>query len=309
MKENSVPHGQSSHSMPLSTAPPVPTQSVKSHPRSRARRIIAPPALSLRAIFGAIGELLHYRDLLYTLTLHRIRVRYKQSALGIAWAVLQPLALMLIYTVIFSIFTKIPTDGKPYPLLALGGLLPWTYVAAALTNSAMSLVTHTQLITKVYFPREILPVTYVIAAFVDFLIAAVLMGCMMIYYGQGLQLSALWALPIIALATVFATAFAFLLSATQVRFRDVGLAMPLVLQIWMFASPVVYPLSAVPERLRGWYVLNPMVGIVENFRRVILNQGDMDLQALAISAGFSILLLPLAYLYFKHVESTMADII
>jgi len=277
--------------------------------RSLKQRVIASPRLTLRSLSEEVGLIWQYRDLLYTLTLHRIRVRYKQSVLGIAWAVIQPLALMMIYTVIFSIFTKVKTDGTPYPLLALSGLLPWTYLSAAVTNAALALVNHTELITKVYFPREILPLTYVIAALVDFVIAAFILGCMMAYYHVAPTPLILWTIPIILLATMFATALAFLLSAIQVHFRDVGLAMPLVLQIWMFASPVVYPLSAVPMRFRSWYLLNPMAGVVESFRRAVLGQSGPEWSLLAPALIVSVLLLPLTYLIFKYVEATMADII
>ena len=172
-----------------------------------------------------------------------------------------------------------------------------------------SLVTHSQFVTKVYFPREILPVTYVAAALFDFFVASTLLAGLMIYYRVPLTLNALYAVPIILVLTCFALAMSFFLSATQVRIRDIGVAVPLLMQLWMFATPVIYPLASVPQRLRAYYELNPMVGIIENFRQVILRGGPPDLHSLAVSAAISVVLLFTFYIYFKHVEATMADII
>lgn len=250
-----------------------------------------------------------YRDLFYTLSVHRIKVRYKQSLLGLAWAILQPLSLMLIYTVIFSKIAKVPSEGAPYAVFAYAALLPWTFFSSALTNATSGLVNHSQLVTKVYFAREILPLTYVSAALFDFCVASSFLIALFFYYGVTLTVYALWAIPIMVLLTALATAFSLVFSVIQVRFRDVGVAMPLLLQLWMFAVPVVYPLSAVPVRLRGWYALNPLVGVIENFRRVMLQGIGPDFYSLGISALVAAVLLPAAYLYFKRVEATMADII
>jgi homopolymeric O-antigen transport system permease protein len=244
-----------------------------------------------------------------TLTIHRIKVRYKQSVLGLGWALLQPLSLMLVYTVIFSLFTKIPSEGIPYPLFVLGGLLPWIFFQTALSSSATGLVSHSQLITKVYFPREILPITYVLASFFDFLIACVILAAMMVWYQVRLTWEVLYAVPILLVATLFATGLALLFSAVQVRFRDIGIAMPLILQLWMFGTPVVYSYSVVPHHFRSVYLLNPLVGIVENFRRVVVLGIGPDLPLLLISTCAAIAILPVAYLFFKHREATMADII
>ena len=253
--------------------------------------------------------LFQYRNLLRTLTVHRISVRYKQSALGIAWAILQPLSLMLIYTVIFSVFTRVPVSNDvPYPIFVYSALLPWTFFSTALTNASNGLINHTQLITKVYFPREIIPLTYVIAALFDFLIASVIMVGLMAFYRMPLTPEALWTIPALFIGVVFSTALALIFSAVQVRFRDVGLAMPLLMQIWTFATPVVYPLSAVPLRYRTLYELNPMVGVIENFRRSLLHI-PLDMASLARSAFIALALLPLGYLFFKNREATMADIL
>jgi lipopolysaccharide transport system permease protein len=280
---------------------------IRAHPRPI--RIIRPVSFSPLDLLRELRELWQYRDLFYTLTVHRIKVRYKQSVLGLAWAILQPLSLMLIYTVIFSVIAKVPSEGAPYAIFAYAALLPWTFFSSSLTNATQSLVSHSQLVTKVYFAREILPLTYVSAALFDFAVASTFLIGLFIYYEVGITIYALWAIPIVLLIATLATAFSLFFSALQVWFRDVGVAMPLLLQIWMFATPVVYPLSAVPLWLRGFYALNPTVGVIENFRRVVLQGVAPDFYSLAISAIAAAILLPLAYLYFKRVEATMADVI
>jgi lipopolysaccharide transport system permease protein len=276
---------------------------------NRPIRIIRPPSFSPLTLLRELRGLWQYRDLFYTLSVHRIKVRYKQSLLGLAWAILQPVSLMLIYTVIFSVVAKVPSENVPYAIFAFAALLPWTFFSSTLTNATQGLVSHSQLVTKVYFAREILPLTYVSAALFDFAVASTFLMALFVYYGVKLTLYALWAIPILALLAMLATAFSLVFSVVQVRFRDVGVAMPLLLQIWMFASPVVYPLSAVPLRLRGWYALNPLVGVIENFRRVVLQGVAPDFYSLGVSTAFAVVVLPLAYLYFKKVEATMADII
>jgi lipopolysaccharide transport system permease protein len=277
----------------------------------RVKKIRA-TAFSPIGLLGHLKDLAQYTDLIYTLSQHRVRVRYKQSVLGITWAIMQPLSLMLIYTVIFSLVTRIDTGGSPYAIFVFVGLLPWTYFSNALTSGTNALTSHIHLITKVYFPREILPLTYVIAAFFDFIIAWIVLAMMMIYYGVPLSAPALYAIPIIFVMTMFVLAMALIFSATHVRFRDVGVGIPLLLQIWMFATPVVYPLSAVKSlspTLRFIYMLNPMVGVIENFRRVVLLGVSPDFQSLGVSTVISLFLFPIAYVYFKHVEATAADVI
>lgn len=277
--------------------------------KPRRVRVLRAPSFSPLGLLGDLRTLVQYRDLLLTLTLHRIKVRYKQSVLGIAWAIVQPLSLMLIYTLIFSYVARVETNGMPYAIFAYAALLPWTYFSTSVANATNSLVTNSELVTKVYFPREILPLSYVIAALCDFLIASSVMAGLMFYYRVPLTINALYSLPIIFVLTLFIMAMTLILSATQVRFRDIGVAVPLLLQLWMFATPVVYPLSAVPERFRALYVLNPMVGTVENFRRTILEGVAPDLYTLTLSAAISVALLIFSYIYFKHVEATVADLV
>lgn len=270
---------------------------------------IRPPSLSGINLFANLSKLPQYKDLIWTLSVHRIKVRYKQSVLGVFWAILQPISMMLIFTFIFSLIAKMPSEGAPYAIFAYTALLPWNYFSTGVSNGTNSLVRHAQFVTKVYFPREILPITYIVAALFDFGIASTLLGVLMIYYHIPLTINALYAVPIVAVLSCFALAMSFLFSATQVRFRDIGVAVPLLLQVWLFATPVIYPLSAVPARWRSFYLLNPMVGIIENFRQVILRGAAPESNSLLLSAAVSVILLVVSYLYFKQVEATMADFV
>jgi lipopolysaccharide transport system permease protein len=301
--------------MAVRTLPPEALDGAPINQKFRRGKVIRPPSFSPFGLVSGLVGLWEYRDLLYTLSVHRLKVRYKQSVLGVAWAVLQPLSLMLIYTVIFSYIARMPSDGAPYAIFAYAALLPWTTFATALGNATNGVVSHSGLITKVYFPREILPLSYVIAALVDFAIAAVVLAGLLFYYRIPLTLNVLYVVPLILTMLLFVLGVALFLSALQVRFRDVGVAMPLVLQIWMFATPIIYPLSAVtgstriPASMKFLYGLNPMVGIVENFRRVLLHSAPPDFSSFALAAGVALVLLPLTYTYFKQTEATMADVI
>ena len=287
--------------------------SFDSGPEARRPLItVGPPRFSPFAMASWFGRLLHYRDLLYTLTIHRVKVRYKQSVLGLAWAVLQPLMLMVIYTVIFSYIVKMPSDGTPYAIFAYAALLPWTSFSTALTTATGGVVSNSNLVSKVYFPREILPLSYVLSALVDLAIASVVMLGLLWHYHVTLTWSALYVFPIIFVMVLFTTAGGLFLGALNVRIRDIGVAMPLLLQLWMYATPVVYPMSALhklPPLLRTVYQINPMVGVVENFRRVLLQGAAPEWQSLGIATIISLICLPSAYVYFKHKEATMADII
>lgn len=256
-----------------------------------------------------LRELPAYRDLLYTLSAHRISVRYRQTALGIVWAILQPLCMMLIFTGVFSVLVRMPSDGLPYALFAYTALLPWNFFATALANGTTSLVSHTQLITRVYFPREILPLTYVIAAAFDFAIGCVVLIGLMSWYDVAISPSIWQLVPIVLVLTCWAFALGMIFSAAQVRWRDVGMAVPLLVQLWMFASPVIYPLSAVPPGWRTWYLLNPMAGIISSFRDVLLRGGLVDAAPLAYAAAITAVVFVGSYLVFKRAEATMADVV
>jgi lipopolysaccharide transport system permease protein len=274
-----------------------------------ARRVtvIGPPATTPAAIARRIAVLPRYGHLLAALTAHRIKVRYKQSALGPAWAILQPVAMMVLFATVFSLIVRIPSAGHPYALFAYTGLLPWTAFASALGSGAASLVSHAPLVTRVYFPREILPLTYVLAALFDLVVASVVLAAMLAWYSIPVTPAVLWVVPLLLLLGLLALALCLILCAVNVRFRDVSVAMPLLLQLGMFASPVVYPLDVVPAHLRGWYVLNPMAGIVDGFRRAVLDGLPPEPVAITASVAVVAVLLPAAYLWFAHVDATMAD--
>ena len=282
----------------------------ESHPmQSRGRTyVIGPGNLSAAKLGRDLQKLWQYRDLLYTLSLHRIKVRYKQSMLGGLWAVLQPLSLMLIFTFVFRFVANISSDAIPYSVFVYSALLPWNYFSSSVSTATNSLVSNAQFVTKVYFPREILPATYVIAAFCDFLVASIVLMGLMMYYQIPITINVLYLIPIVIVLTCFSLAMSFLLSATQVRFRDIGVAVPLFLQLWLFATPVIYPLSSVPFRYKPLYMLNPMVGMIENFRNVLL-RGTAPDSSLFIATAISIPLLFVSYVYFKQIETTMADVI
>jgi lipopolysaccharide transport system permease protein len=274
---------------------------------AKAIKVIRPPAFSVVTIASGISTLVGYSDLLYTLTLFRLAVRYKQSVLGWIWAALQPLALMTIYTLVFSRVARVTSEGMPYPLFVFSALLPWVFFSSAVTNAVNGLANSPALLTRMYFPREIIPLSYVAAAFVDFGIAFILMSGLMRYYRVSLSWTALYAVPLLTILWMFTTAVALFLSALQVRFRDVAVALPLLLQVGMFATPIVYPIHSVPNRFQRVFLLNPVASLIENFRRAVLHGVAPDTRMLMTSATLSFLCLALAYSYFKARESTMAD--
>ncbi len=238
-------------------------------------------------------------------------MRYKQSRLGVLWALLQPLAIMLAFSLVFSLLGGAPSEGVPYAVFAYAALVPWTAFASGLSNATSSLTGHAALLTKVAFPREILPITYIVAAMADAAIASLALGGLMLWYGIALAPSALWALPALLLLALWLLGTGLLLSAVHVRHRDVGLAVPVLLQVWMFATPVVYPLSLARGKLSPVaytaYILNPMAGIVDTFRRGVVLHATPDMPALLAATLVVMALLPCAYIYFKHAERTMAD--
>ena len=256
---------------------------------------------------NGFSELWHYRDLLFTLTLHRIRVRYKQSILGLGWAVAQPLAQMLILTVVFSHFMRIPSEGLPYSVFVFCSLLPWQFFAGAIQTGSTCLVSHSDMIRKVGFPREVLPLSYVIAGLFDFAITVLVLVAMMIWYRLPFFWTIAWTLPLMVVATLLATAATMGLSALQARFRDVSYIVPLMLQLGIYSVPVLYPLSTVPERWRSIYQWNPLVPVVDGFRSVWLKGAPPDLALLGQSAAITVALFFFCYLYFRRVETTMAD--
>lgn len=285
------------------------TPSMTAPERPRAVTVIRPAGERWRDIGAHVRRLFEYGDLLRTLSVHRIDVRYRQTVLGVAWAVLQPLLMMLIFAAVFSRLARIPSEGVPYALFAYAALLPWTCFSTAVTNGTASLVSHTHLITKVYFPREILPLSYVLVALFDFAIGLVALALLMVWYDASVSSSILLLLPVIVLLAAWSLAVSLALSALQVRWRDVGVALPVAIQLAMFASPVIYPLGVVPESWRPLYLLNPMAGIIQSFRDILLRAQVPELLPVVMATLVTAVALPGAYLLFKRTEATMADVI
>jgi len=238
-----------------------------------------------------------------------IKVRYKQTVLGVGWAIIQPLMMMVVFTVVFGRFAKIPSDGLPYPIFAFAALLPWTYFSEALNRASVSVVNETNLVQKIYFPRLLLPISGVVTPLVDFVPAFGVFLVMMVWYGI-LPAWSVCALPIfVLLALLTALSVSLWLSALNVKYRDVKHTIPFLVQLWLYASPVVYPISLVPQEWRVLYSLNPMAGVVEGFRWALLNKESPDFAVVAVSAGVVVALLVGGLTFFNRMEQTFADVI
>ena len=255
------------------------------------------------------AELWRYRELIFFLTWRDIKVRYKQAVLGVAWAVLQPLLTVAIFTIIFGVLLKTPSQGLPYPLFALSALLPWQLFATALQRSSVSLVGNANLLTKIYFPRLAIPLSTVFAALVDFGVSLVVLLGVMAYYGFWPGWHILWLPLIIVFTLLTALSVGLWFSALNVQYRDIQHMVPFVVQVWMYASPIVYPTETIPAGVwRMIYGLNPMVGVIQGFRWALLGGDPPDLTML-ISVGVVILLLVSGIYYFRRMEKTFADVV
>jgi lipopolysaccharide transport system permease protein len=255
-----------------------------------------------------LGAVWRYRELLFVLIKRDIQVLYKQAALGAGWAIIQPLFAVAIFTIVFGMFAKMPSDGVPYPIFAFAGVLPWTYFAEATRRASTGLVDDAELIRKVYFPRLIMPLAKVTAPLLDFCISCVVMIGLMLAYGIVPSFKIILIFPLVLVATLLALAIALWLGPINVRFRDIKHTVPFMLQVWMYASPIVYPLSQVPAEYKVLYSLNPMVGVIEGFRWALLDKGHPDLSAMAIGAVVIVALLAGGLLFFKHMERFFADV-
>ncbi len=265
------------------------------------------PARSWLAL--KLSDLWEYRELLYFLVWRDLKVRYKQTAIGVGWAVIQPLLAMIIFTVVFGYLARMPSNDLPYPLFFYSALIPWNYFASALGRAIGSVVYDANLLSKVYFPRLILPLAGTVSAVVDFLFSFILLLGMMLWYRIAINWWILtWPL-FLGLALLTALAVGLWLSALNVRYRDIGHAIPFLIQIWMFCSPVVYPVSMVPEKYRLIYSLNPMVGVIEGFRWALLGKGSPDPLVMAVSTAVVALLLIGGLIFFKNMERTFADVV
>ncbi len=281
--------------------------------RAPATPVVSVPTVRIRPSRGWVRldwrELWEYRELLYFFVWRDVKVRYKQTVIGAAWAVIQPVLTMIVFSVFFGRLAGIPSEGVPYPIFSYAGLLPWTYFASALTGSTNAVVQQGSMITKVYFPRLILPAAPVAAALVDFGIAFTVLVGMMLWFGI-VPTPAVLLLPLfVLLAVVAAFAVGVWLSALNVLYRDVRYVVPFVVQFWLFASPVAYPSSLVPEPWRTVYGLNPMAGVIDGFRWALLGTGHAPGPMTAVSALVVALLLGSGLLFFGRVERLFADIV
>jgi len=255
-----------------------------------------------------VAELWDFRELLYFLTLRDVKVRYKQTLMGIAWVLIQPVLTMFIFTLVFGRFVKVDTGAIPYPLFALSGLLLWLFFANSVTNSTQSLVSNSNLITKVYFPRMFVPAASVTAGIVDLSVAFLLLVVLTGYYRVGLSWHNLLLPFFVLLMTMLALSVGLLFSALTVKYRDLRHALPFIIQIWLFASPVIYPATVVPENWRLLMLLNPIAGIVEGFRASLMGL-PFNWPHIAIAGGITLLLLLVSFYVFRRLESSFADVI
>jgi lipopolysaccharide transport system permease protein len=256
-----------------------------------------------------LGEIWRYRELLFVFTWRNIVVRYKQTAIGVAWALVQPVLLMIVFSVVFGHLAKLDSEGVPYPIFNYAALLPWLFFANSLSQSAISVASSSGMITKVYFPRLTIPISTVLSALVDFAIASLVLAGMMAYYGivPGLAVVTLPAFVLLAFAT--ALGVGLWLSALHVRFRDVAYIVPFLTQLWFFATPVVYSATIISEPWRTIIGLNPMAGVVGGFRWALLDIGSPPSAMLALSAGVAIVLLVTGTAFFRRMERTFADVV
>jgi lipopolysaccharide transport system permease protein len=254
-----------------------------------------------------LGEIWRYRELLYFLIWRDVKVRYKQTALGASWAIIQPFGTMVVFSLFFGRLANIPSDGVPYPVFSYAALVPWTFFAQGLSQSANSLVASQALIKKVYFPRLTLPFASVLAGLVDFAIAFTVLIGMMVFFGIQPTLNILWTLPLLVLALITALGVGLWMATLNVQYRDVAYVVPFLVQFWLFATPIAYPSSLLPEQWRIVYSLNPMVGVVEGFRWALVGTETAPGPMVAVSAIAAVAILIGGALYFHRMERSFAD--
>lgn len=267
--------------------------------------VIEPGRRQLRA---DLSELLHYRDLLYFLVRRELSIRYKQTLLGISWAVLQPFMTMVVFSVFLGGLARVPSDGIPYPVFAYLGLLPWTYFSGSVSRSSASLVGHANLLGKVYFPRVIIPLSATLSALIDFMIAGVILVGLMAWFGIVPAPGIVLFIPLTLLTASLALGVGMLLAALNVQYRDIQHATPFLMQIWMFATPIVYPNSIVPEKYRLAFDLNPMAGIIAAYRDSALGN-PVRWQSLGLAFVVALLVLSLGIWQFRRMDRYFADIV
>lgn len=258
-----------------------------------------------------LKEIWAYKDLFYFLAWRDIKVRYKQAMMGVAWAVFQPLITMIIFSLLFGRLAKMPSDGIPYPVFVFLGLLPWQYFSSVITQSSASLVAEKNLITKIYFPRIILPASSALSCFVDFAIAFIMLAGIMIWYKVQITLSIFFVPILVSLIILNAVGFGLWLSALNVRYRDIQYVVPFMIQIGMFVTPVIYPLSMASDKswIKFLLMLNPMTGVIEAFRACVVGTLEIPWQALGVSSAVGLFIFITGAMYFKKVERFFADIV
>lgn len=256
-----------------------------------------------------LAELWEYRGLWFFLVWRDIKVRYAQTVLGAGWAILQPVLTMVVFSAIFGGFADIPSDGVPYPVFSLTAVVPWTYFSTSLTGSSNSLVANANLITKVYFPRLVVPFAPVLAGLVDFAIGAVIVVGMMLFYGLTPPAEALAVVPLLVIVMMLVAAgVGSWLAALNVQYRDVKYVVPFLVQVWMYASPIVYPMSMVPDEYRAIYALNPMAGVIEGFRSALLGTNEVSWGLIGSSLVMGLVVFISGVLYFRRTERLFADV-
>ncbi|HXX19656.1 MAG TPA: ABC transporter permease [Candidatus Acidoferrum sp.] len=267
---------------------------------------ITPPARWWEVPFDELWE---HRELLYFFVWRDIKIRYKQTAIGAAWAILQPLLTMIVFTLFFGRLAHIPSEGLPYPIFYYSALLPWMYFAASLQNATNTIVENQRVITKVYFPRLALPLSSVLSGLVDFCVSFLMFVAMMIYFDLRPSAAILWLPAFLLLALLTALGVGLWLSALNAIYRDVRYVVPFLVQFWLFASPVAYPSSLVPERWRWVYGLNPMAGVIEGFRWSLSGNGQPPGRLILVSSGVVLIVLLSGVAYFQKMETTIADVV
>lgn len=274
------------------------------HPLPDKPLVVIQPSQGWVAI--NLRDLWHYRDLFYILTMRDIKVRYKQTVLGAAWAIIQPLFTMLIFSIFFGRLAGMPSDNIPYSLFALAGLLPWTFFSNAVNNSGNSLIGNSNLITKVYFPRILIPAASVGSGLIDFAIGFVLLVILMFYYGVGVSLNLLMLPVLILLTCLLAIGVGMWMSALNVKYRDIRYALPFLIQLWLFVTPIIYPASIVPDKWRWLLALNPLAGQIEAYRSAFFGK-PFDWLSLGISAVLTLAILTYSAYTFRRMERSFAD--
>lgn len=271
------------------------------------------PVVRIRPTKGWVSLRLHelweYRELLYFFVWRDVKVRYKQTVLGALWAVLQPFVTMVVFSLFFGVLIGVASDGVPYPIFTYTALVPWTFFANSLTQATSGMVSNADLLKKIYFPRLALPLARVLAGLIDFVLAFIVLIGLMLFYGITPTVNTLWLPLLVLLAVVTATGVGLWFAAMNVQFRDVGYIVPFVAQLWMYATPVVYSSTLLPEPWRTLYAINPMVGVVEGFRWALLGTETAPGPMVAVSALVAVSLLVSGAYYFKRLEKTFADVV